>query len=587
MATALAGNFEVNAALPLDHKTIKADIAARDAIPAIQRYIGMIVTVQDTNTTYKLSSPLTNSDWAVFGGGSGLTGVGNATSIAIWNSATDLGANIFFTRSNSTAVVFNSTGYTSGYDVDVVRYIDPAGNDGNLGITAGVGNAWLTPEYAIAQCQQMGPGRYIINCAAGTYTSVSFDVPDIISRGLDNSNLLSIIQFEGDQGTPANVVFENTSGTEIYAASTTTTLRLHGITLQGNTLNNGVAISHKSGKIILRNCVFNNYFTAHYSEGFSEVTIEAPVVLNSTYIAFSGIGTHLNGAENITHYAPSPSLQAPTTFSFKGGKLLFGFGKTYRLICPVAAQTGQLIRAKGTYINWGALNTFQTDDAECLYDIDSCPNDEGSTNTFMANGALSFCKIRDCSVYNSGTAVWWASPLPTEGVKLYGQAIFSSATILLLGTPPFGLADDYMTTYVQIQATPNYTVHALDARFTQPFFLTCLGELPQGYSNANLCPEGISDKPYYVFTAEFACKIILLRGFLDVTSGSGNTDTFYVAVNGSPTTMSVALANVQSNTSTANQVVLAAGDRVSFQATTHASTVAEDIHLQILVMRLP
>lgn len=588
MATALAGNFEVNAGLPLDHKIIKADIAARDAIPAVQRYIGMFVTVQDTNITYKLSWPLTNSDWSVFGGGSGLTGGGNATSIAIWNSSTDLGANVFFTRSNTTSVVYNNAGFTADYDVDVHRYIDPVnGDDANSGTSAGAGNAWLTPEHAIEECELMGPGRYIIHCAPGTYPAVVLDVPDTISRGLDSSNILSIIQFEGDQVTPGNVVFSNTTTTMINAASKSTTLRLHGITFQGNVLNNQIAISQKSGTIIFRNCFFNNYFTPHYSTGFCNVVIEAPVAFNSCYNGFGGIGTHLDARENVTHVAPTPALQAPSTFSFLGGNILFGFGKTYSITCAVGAQTGQLLRAKGTYINWGALNTFQSNDAECLYDIDSCPNDEGSTNTFMANEALSYCKIRDCAISNSGSAAWWASSFAAEGVKLYGQATFSSDVVLALGTPPLGTLQDYMTVYVQIQATPNFTVHALDSRYTQLFSLSCLGELPQGYSNANLCTEGISDKPYYVFTAEYPCRITLFRAFLEVASGSGNTDTFFVAVNGSPTTMSVDLANVQSNTSTANQVTLAAGDRVSFQATTHASTVGEDVHLQISVMRLP
>jgi hypothetical protein len=71
MSTPLAGNFEVNAALPLDEKINKATLAARDAIPPIQRYRGMIVTVKENDTTYRLGAGLTNADWNVFGGGVG------------------------------------------------------------------------------------------------------------------------------------------------------------------------------------------------------------------------------------------------------------------------------------------------------------------------------------------------------------------------------------------------------------------------------------------------------------------------------------------------------------------------------------
>jgi hypothetical protein len=69
MSTPLAGNFEVNAALPLDEKTNKPTIVARDAIPPIQRYRGMLVTVKETDTIYRLGAGLTNADWVVVGGG--------------------------------------------------------------------------------------------------------------------------------------------------------------------------------------------------------------------------------------------------------------------------------------------------------------------------------------------------------------------------------------------------------------------------------------------------------------------------------------------------------------------------------------
>lgn len=582
MATALAGNFEVNAALPLDHKIIKADIAARDAIPMVQRYIGMFVTVQDTNTTYKLSAPLTNSDWSIFG----IHGAGSAESIAFWIDSSTLGSNIYFRRYNSTSVVYNNAGIISDYDTTVERYLDPAGSDSNLGTSAGSSNAWLTLSHAMEQCQQLGPGRYIIYIADGDYSNVSFDVPDIISRGLDSSSLRSIIQLQGNEGGPNAVNLNNTTGTIINAASKTTTLRVHGVSFNGNTLNNGTAISQKSGEIIFRNSRFNNFFNAHLGYGHCKVILETGVDLTSVYNFFTGIGTYVEVNDNINHTAPSPSSQAPVTFGVYGGHLVFGFAKTFRLICPASSQVGALIRCKATYINWGTLNTFRTDDAEQLFDIDSCPNLEGPSNIFMVNGGLSYCSIKDCTVSNSGTAQWWADVQAPDGVKLYGQAVFTSNVVLATGTPPIGSLQDYMPAYVQIQPSPNYTRHALDARYLQTFSLSCLGELPQGYNAVDVCPEGFSDKPYYIFTAEYDCVIILLRGFLETASGTGTTDSFAVAVNGVATSMVVDLANVNSNTTALNQVDLSAGDRVSFKATTDAATASEDLHLQILVMRL-
>jgi len=592
MSINVSSNFLLSAQLALDARTYAVNIAARDAIPTIQRYEGLWCYVVDSDgsgnpATYQLQNGIGNGDWVLIGAGSGITGGGNPESVAFWTSATALGANIFFTRTNVTGgQVYNNAGFTSDIYVDVERYIDIVnGSDTNTGTSAGSGNAWQNPEYAIERCLQMGPGRYIIHCAAGTYPNVTLDIPDTISRGLDSANVLSIIQFEGDQSTPGNVIFQNTTGVMIYAASTTTTLRLHGITFQGNVLNNGVAISQRSGRIIFRNCVFNNYFSGHVSDGFCEAYVEAPTVFTNTYYAFSGSGTFVNAAENVIHTPPDPLTQTPYTFNVTNGRLVFGFGKTYSITCPVGAHKGALIRTKDTFIGFGQLNTFVSNDGECLYDIDSGANTEGAGNSFFANDALSYCKITNTAIYNNPTCAWWATAFAPEGVKLYGQAIFSSDAILNLGAPPFGFLQDYMTTYVQYQANPTYTTFGLDNRYRENYGFTCPGVIPQSYSLANLSPDGLGSDPYYIFVAPYNCQIVEFAVGTRVANGAAHTDTYIVGVNGASSAMSVAITNGDGGSATSPVVNLVTGDVVSIRLTTDAGTVAEDPTVQITVRR--
>lgn len=69
MATTLVDGFYLNTALPLDLKSVMADLTARDAIPALHRYVGLAVYVVSEQMTYRLKSGITNGDWEEDGGG--------------------------------------------------------------------------------------------------------------------------------------------------------------------------------------------------------------------------------------------------------------------------------------------------------------------------------------------------------------------------------------------------------------------------------------------------------------------------------------------------------------------------------------
>jgi hypothetical protein len=59
----LGSNFQLNSQLPLDARTVVADLVARDAIPAGQRYRGLAVYVLSTAKNYQLQAGITNPDW--------------------------------------------------------------------------------------------------------------------------------------------------------------------------------------------------------------------------------------------------------------------------------------------------------------------------------------------------------------------------------------------------------------------------------------------------------------------------------------------------------------------------------------------
>ncbi len=73
MGIILASSFDMQAALPLDSRTVVADITARDAILSGRRYEGMIVYVTSQSTNYQLVGGITDSDWSELSGSGGTT----------------------------------------------------------------------------------------------------------------------------------------------------------------------------------------------------------------------------------------------------------------------------------------------------------------------------------------------------------------------------------------------------------------------------------------------------------------------------------------------------------------------------------
>jgi len=101
---------------------------------------------------------------------------------------------------------------------------------------------------------------------------------------------------------------------------------------------------------------------------------------------------------------------------------------------------------------------------------------------------------------------------------------------------------------------------------------------------ADIGKEGVLDSPEYIFIATESCEIYDFRISTSVGNGVGNTDTYYVAVNGSTSALSLALTNSSSNV-TNNKLRLVAGNKVSLRLTSSAGTTAENITYQLKVRR--
>ena len=116
MGIALASNFDVNAALPLDSRMVVADLTARDAIVAGRRFQGMCVYVIADTLTYQLKTGVLNTDWVEYGGG-----IAAATFVEKFSGD---GGNLVFTLANDPLAIENTMVFVDGvYQQKTTSYI--------------------------------------------------------------------------------------------------------------------------------------------------------------------------------------------------------------------------------------------------------------------------------------------------------------------------------------------------------------------------------------------------------------------------------------------------------------------------------
>lgn len=138
MGIQLGSNFTVNTSLPLDDRTVVADVTARDAIDSGKRYEGLLVYVEADATNYQLVGGITNGDWAELSGGGGAGGLLNY----ITNSKAEVDTTDWFTYLSSSPGAVPVT-CTPGTGVDIVfdrTTTNPIEGVGSFRIANGAGS---------------------------------------------------------------------------------------------------------------------------------------------------------------------------------------------------------------------------------------------------------------------------------------------------------------------------------------------------------------------------------------------------------------------------------------------------------------
>lgn len=109
MGITLGSNFTVNTGLPLDDRTVVADLTERDALDLGRRYEGLQVFVRTELKTYQLQGGIGNVNWVESGG----TGAGGAAVINV-DTFTGDGIITTFTLSDDPVSIENTTVFVDG-----------------------------------------------------------------------------------------------------------------------------------------------------------------------------------------------------------------------------------------------------------------------------------------------------------------------------------------------------------------------------------------------------------------------------------------------------------------------------------------
>jgi len=580
MSINIASNFELFASLPLDDRTVAADITTRDAITSGQRYEGLWCYVIDsdgggTPATYQLQNGVTNGDWVLIGSGAGITGAGSAEAVAIWSSATNLSANINFARSNATGIVNNEQGFNLGVNTTTTRYIDPAGSDLNNGLTALT--PWQTRQHALNEMEAYLPGSYQIIAANGTYSEDFVPPYNSIGRAIDSGG--TIVDNIGDEAVPANSVvaggsiYENDLQGRGYSGN----MRFAGISFVGD--NSGDAITTSAGITYIRNCQFTQ--------------VDACGNANFTGLVFFEPSTTGGTASNINQLAQSEDgglVYVGTSYTITGlqeGLALSGlkstilFGDNLTFNCTgTGGGSNSFIRAEGA-IGLGAQNTFVIDNAVTPIQLSrSALIEGGQDNQMDFVNCTTVGDLRDNALFvtseaGTGSYTVSGSTPATRNFSLDGQ----SAVLNELNSTT-GNREIPMPWFTAPPLASTDYVLATDWRYKSSSTITLPGAINPGIAGW-LTDQGVSDICVPIYVAQkpevysrFTIKTRIANGPNGMTSVN---DTYTVYVNGVVTTMSGAISDGTEVTVTINPQVLEVGDEVSIFVATDVNTLAEDI----------
>jgi len=586
MSINIASNFELFAALPLDARTQVANIAARNAITAGQRYEGLWCYVVDsdgggTPATYQLQNGITNSDWILINSGTAITGIGSAECVAVWGSATNLTANINFTRSNATGIVNNEQGLDVGVNTTTTRYVSPTGSDLADGLTALT--PWQTRQHAFNEMAAFLPGTYEIVSAVGTYNEILDSPYSSMGRALDSSG--TIVNNTGDETTPANIVAAGSGDlytNAIFGRGYSGAMRFAGFRFVGDATGSAF-VNETGGTIFLRNCEFAQV------QYCADANLNSKIFIEPQSAGAGIVADNIYGLLQLTLGGMSYVSSNVTVTNFTGALFLVAQNSSLQFdsnltIAATGTNATSFFNGKGGLINTGSLNQFiHTDGGTSIVLNDFTTFNGGTDNVYeFANCArvadLSQNALFITSADGSGSySVSGGTPI-SANFSITGQSAVYNRLNTGTGNPEIP-----MTWFTSEDLSTSRYVLATDWRYKSSQTINVPGVLTQG-TTAFLTSDGLSGTAFPIYTAEkneifprFRIRTRIANG--PAAGPTSVTDTYTIYINGVASTMVLAVGDSTGGLCITNPQVLAPGDQVALSVTSDANTLAQDISI--------
>ena len=531
MAINVSSNFLLSAQLPLDSRTIVADVTARNAIPAIQRFQGMRVFLTSNFEEYQLWGGVADSNWVLVSPGVNYVP-------ALLGAARDI-------------------------------FVSPAGSDSNNGDTIG------TPYQTLNRCVQrlMGtavPGYWRVNIADGTYNE-TLVLPDMLGGRGSASMGNSIVEWIGNEATPTNVVISS-ANTMVTIFNCNASHLFAGIDFTGTGANMAMFITH--GVFFTRNCNFTDVGIAilatNQSRGQWLASTTGGVITNpniafqsnnssffiiSAGLTMTGVRTHCYQASNNSVLGFTGAITNDVTAA--PGAFAYVQASNCALI-NMSANATHNIDGFAEPIRMISGGLFQ-DNPDGTWNMNDCGVVARVTENSRFIGALS-----GTTTYNR------TGSTPDEFEK--GDIAYVYSTFVPL------------TWYRYHQdAAANF---GCDYRYTDNRSGGHAGALPPG-STLFLGPNGFqaANFPFYRYkgalstTATAAAFIEGLDVTTDVGNGGGHTDVYEIFINGVASGVQASITNGTHGTSTTS-AALAFDDIISVRVVSDAATTAEEVSVR-------
>jgi hypothetical protein len=581
----LTDYFIANIQHALDDRENKADITARDAIPTIQRFLGLETFVVSGlgggGEKYILLDGITNSDWVLVGSGIGGTAIPELVPYGSLITPGDLTANINFSRSNATGILNNTEGLNLGTNTTTVRYIDPAGSDANNGLTAGT--PWLNRQYALDKMEAYLPGSYQIIAANGAYSENLQGAYNSLGRAANGGG--TIVENVGDELVPANSIIAgsgNVYSNEFQGRGFRGTTIFAGSRFVGDSTGNAISES-SNGLVIVRNCEFAQVGScvdiqfgakAFFDESTTGGTAD---LVGSLATAEDGGLIYIGASYTMTGVVEG--LVGCGTFS----EILFGDNLNFD-VTGTGPGAHNFVRINSGDVSMGEQNTFIFRNGDVGVRMgDFGKFDGGQDNQFEFEDCDLVAELTDNSIFvtsrdGSGSYTTSGSTPSTANFSLDGQA---SVYNRLNGAT--GFREIPMAWFRAEALSATNFVLATDWRYTSPT-ISLPGTLPAG-GGFFITPQGLSDTAAPLFVAKFPCIFSQFTIKLGVANGPNGitsvTDTFTAYLNGSLTTMAGVIMDGTEVTVTVNPIVCEVGDEVSIFGLFDANTLGQNISASI------